>query len=710
MAKRGSGAITGNKRANVLDGMAGADRIEGRGGDDTLEGGAGGDWIDGGAGADVAVFDGLRDDYAVLDGGDGTIRIVGADGTDTVTGVETFRFADMTQTAAEVVLPRLANLRADALTLDDASLAPREGATATFRIASDGTIDADASRYELVVATAPDAGAVVAVLDTGEAGALATGGAATYQASVPAGSLEAGTYWVAVRADADDALAEEDEGDNLTEWVELVVEAPVADLRLDGATLGARTDLDLDGGGRIQMTYDYANAGNVSPSYFTIRTYLSTDETVSADDKAILGITGGTTAGRDGSVTTSYWFQSDFPAGDYYLISEIAWGDGSADATPGDNRIVQQVTFAPPSTDLAVTGVTVAPGSDLLIDADGASVDVTVDVANLGGVAAGTTLTAYLSTDGTISADDIAVTASTGSVGVGGARSVGLSFELDADAAPGDYTILVALSGGDDDATNDTGAAGVTLEAQPVIRGTEGADLLSGTSGDDRIEALGGDDVILASAGADSIDGGAGRDRVDLSGATGPIDVYADWTVEGPSAALVHDWASGTTTVLTEVEALTTTAFADYVDLTNTAVTEVDLGDGDDVVYGGDAGAVIRAGAGADQVLSALGDDVVSLGEGADLFAVERWSVDGGTLGRGADVVTDFDPNADILYIEVEYGQTYDPFADVVQTADGALIAYADDSSVLLAGVDAEALTAANLIVAEAGGGAGFLY
>ncbi|MGY8991209.1 MAG: proprotein convertase P-domain-containing protein, partial [Rhodospirillales bacterium] len=91
----GDDAITGNDVNNTLEGMRGNDVLFGGLGDDTLTGGAGNDSLDGGAGSDTAIFRGNFADYTVTTNGT-TITVVdnnaieGNDGTDTVSGVETF--------------------------------------------------------------------------------------------------------------------------------------------------------------------------------------------------------------------------------------------------------------------------------------------------------------------------------------------------------------------------------------------------------------------------------------------------------------------------------------------------------------------------------------------------------------------------------------------------------------------------------------------
>ncbi|MCV6595392.1 MAG: cadherin domain-containing protein [Silicimonas sp.] len=106
----GADTITGHDNGAVLDGGAGADELTGGAGDDVLTGGAGDDTIAGGDGADTAVFDGDLADFAIsYDSGSQTFTITdqntgdGDEGTDTVTGVETFTFNGTDYTVAELI-------------------------------------------------------------------------------------------------------------------------------------------------------------------------------------------------------------------------------------------------------------------------------------------------------------------------------------------------------------------------------------------------------------------------------------------------------------------------------------------------------------------------------------------------------------------------------------------------------------------------------
>lgn len=90
----GNDTITGNDAANRLEGGAGNDELNGGEGDDTLVGGTGNDTIEGGGGNDTVVLEGPFSSYTINVAG-GQITVTGAaSGSDRISGVERFQFAD----------------------------------------------------------------------------------------------------------------------------------------------------------------------------------------------------------------------------------------------------------------------------------------------------------------------------------------------------------------------------------------------------------------------------------------------------------------------------------------------------------------------------------------------------------------------------------------------------------------------------------------
>jgi VCBS repeat-containing protein len=112
----GNDTLGGDDGNDLLYGDAGNDLMSGGVGNDTLYGGdgndllhlsAGDDHLDGGAGDDTAVFSGVFSHYGIrYDQATETYTVVdvtGVDGTDTITGVDHFQFADMTKNPADSI-------------------------------------------------------------------------------------------------------------------------------------------------------------------------------------------------------------------------------------------------------------------------------------------------------------------------------------------------------------------------------------------------------------------------------------------------------------------------------------------------------------------------------------------------------------------------------------------------------------------------------
>jgi serralysin len=86
-------------RGTVIEnavGGTGADTLTGNGAANRLTGGLGNDTLNGGANVDTAVVRGNRSSYTVTQTSTGVFQVVGADGTDTLTGVEFLQFNDQT--------------------------------------------------------------------------------------------------------------------------------------------------------------------------------------------------------------------------------------------------------------------------------------------------------------------------------------------------------------------------------------------------------------------------------------------------------------------------------------------------------------------------------------------------------------------------------------------------------------------------------------
>ncbi|BBK39177.1 hypothetical protein STAQ_42550 [Allostella sp. ATCC 35155] len=104
----GNDRVLGNDAGNDLDGWRGADSLDGGAGDDTLFGGAGNDTLLGGQGTDRAIYSGARADYSVVWSTQSAsftvsdLRGGSPEGSDLLSGIETFVFAGQTVAAASL--------------------------------------------------------------------------------------------------------------------------------------------------------------------------------------------------------------------------------------------------------------------------------------------------------------------------------------------------------------------------------------------------------------------------------------------------------------------------------------------------------------------------------------------------------------------------------------------------------------------------------
>jgi Ca2+-binding RTX toxin-like protein len=446
--------------------------------------------------------------------------------------------------------------------------------------------------------------------------------------------------------------------------------------------------------------------------------YLSTDATLSADDlvldsQSLISLSGGQYRYQYGDITVP----DNLALGTYYLIAAADALDQVAESDKADNVVLISQIEIVGGANLSISGLAV----DDVEWAKGDPITASWSVDNTGGAAAGGSNTRlYLSTDQIVDAGDIYLgVAGAGAIGEGGSAALSLNFAVPASLAPGTY-YLAAVADDDgavveSDENDNVSFIEITVPDFGVY-GTEGADTLIGGAGYDELRGLGGDDILIWTTGGDIYDGGAGHDVLDLSANAAGITIY---TLEFDDAGYAFAYGQNGGDRIVAVEEIIGTAFDDYIDMYG-GIVDLTLrgGDGDDLlntgygadtIFGGDGDDfiwsfsgddVIDAGPGNDIVAGDLGDDEIWLGDGAD----EAWffSHNAGANSDGADIIWDFDPLKDKIYI------TYDPldpppdlWAWLTDTSEGVRIDYAGDSYILLAGVTAAELNAGNLLTEE---------
>ncbi len=192
----------------------------------------------------------------------------------------------------------------------------------------------------------------------------------------------------------------------------------------------------------------------------------------------------------------------------------------------------------------------------------------------------------------------------------------------------------------------------------PVMRPTEGADLLTGTDGNDSIDALGGNDTLRGGDGHDLLQGGGGEDRLDggshndrLFGGAGHDILQGGAgfdTLDGGWHNDLLDGGSGNDTLRGGAHEDRANGGAGHDALWGEAGHDTLNGDdGDDTLdggwhndwlYGGEGADLIRGDGGVDRLFGHGGDDTLEGGDGDDIVYA----------GLGGDVLRG-GPNEDRL-------------------------------------------------------------
>ncbi len=140
--------------------------------------------------------------------------------------------------------------------------------------------------------------------------------------------------------------------------------------------------------------------------------------------------------------------------------------------------------------------------------------------------------------------------------------------------------------------------------------GTSAVQLALGNQGDDTFNIFGGDDTVFGGQGNDCIlDAGSGRPLYSGDQGNDTVDASAN-TGSGMTVVGGHDGADGADSILTG-------SGADWV-FGNGGTDVLSVGNGDNVVIGGQGNDSILAGTGADLVFGNQGNDTVNTGDGVD--------------------------------------------------------------------------------------------
>ncbi|MFA9229647.1 MAG: M10 family metallopeptidase C-terminal domain-containing protein [Microgenomates group bacterium] len=506
----GDDTILGGVEDNGLWGGAGHDHLDGRGGadhltadagNDVLTGGAGNDSLDGGTGHDTAVYTGMLADYAVTLTSAGLVvqdlRAGGADGTDTVAGVEDFVFADGTVTAAVLggVLPVLT-------TLADGDAA----ANAVAELAAAGTLTG-------ITLTALDAeGAAIAATY-----AIVTDATGATEALSGAFTVNAATGVIAVR---DGTLLDFETAPNPVIWVratsaagDVVITSVSVQLTnvfepvVVALTLTKLADVYAAPSDDHYTIVALAGADNVTTAggNDTLRGGTGNDalSSGSGDDTFLVGVSEGSDAINGGAGTdriialannTSIGISSltgieVISAGGYSGVKLV--GNAQANVIDLTATTLTGITRIEGGSGVdSITGSTLADtidggaGNDVLAGGDGDDL-FTVGAGTTGGY------DAYTGGAGT---DSIVALADNTSIGISTIS------QIEAISAAGHLGVKLVGSA----AANVIDLTAVTLTGISLLQAGAGNDTVTGSAGADRIQGGAGADVLTGGGGADS--------------------------------------------------------------------------------------------------------------------------------------------------------------------------------------------------------------
>lgn len=224
------------------------------------------------------------------------------------------------------------------------------------------------------------------------------------------------------------------------------------------------------------------------------------------------------------------------------------------------------------------------------------------------------------------------------------------------------------------------------------LAGTDFNDVMAGDAGDNIIFGGAGNDRLNGGAGADILLGGAGHDRYFMHD---PNDFVVEAADEGDDriSTWVDYWNDDNVEVLSgrhadhglllighgDAERIYGSVHGDRIDGWRGSDWLAGLA-GDDRINGGAGADRLYGNSGDDYLRGGGGDDRLTGGFGDDRF-VHR-------PGDGADVVTDFDWNGDILDLSAHGIESFRDFQIMTRdTAEGALVDMGDDGSILLLGI-----------------------
>ena len=624
--------VEGTARADFFYGSEGADAFLGNAGDDHFFGGDGDDRIDGGDGDDTFYLKGGRDDYDITF--DGELFIIVArdgSGTDAVSGVERFLFANAAFTAAQLLpIGGGSPLAADDDNGGDAIIEAAAGVSSDDR--AQGNVlsnDSDAGGEPIAVVG-------VHAGTTGEFEPVS--GSQTIAGRYGTLTIAADGAWSYAlddgRPDTDALRSGMTAQEVFTYRISAGGEQSEARLTLsilgsnDAPRAGNDAGLALQTAEDVPLTIDAA-------------ALLANYADAEGDTLMIASVSDGVggTVVLNGNGTIGFTPSADFNGQAYFSYSVTDGAGAQSDpatatiaVTPVNDAPVFPLSGAGAATAFSVKENTTAVSKLGALDVDSSTLTYSLGGLDKGAfVLVGNALRFATAPDFEAPRDrghdnvyNVTVTVSDGALTDSRALSIRV---LD---APGNKVSGTAKADGIDIAHGSNGKSATNegdfidgKAGNDTISGGAGNDTLVGGSGDDRLKGDAGDDVLRGGTGKDRLDGGSGRDTADYSDASKPIVVELDGARDARVrvGGAAEDWVRN--------------------------IENVGGGKGADKLTGDAAGNVLAGNGGNDLLAGGLGADTLRGGAGRDRFVF-----DSKLKASNVDTIVDFAHNLDRIVLD----------------------------------------------------------
>ncbi|GAA4377124.1 hypothetical protein GCM10023186_11680 [Hymenobacter koreensis] len=273
------------------------------------------------------------------------------------------------------------------------------------------------------------------------------GGGSSYRSTnitVPAGTAP-GNYYVLFVADHLNQVSEVDENNNVRSRF-LTIITPNVDLAMYQPSVNPQTTAS---GNTVGTFVTIFNQGNTQALSSNVGYYLSTNATLDASDVLLSQSTNGgpLNANSSSSRSVNVLIPANTAVGSYFVLFVADPLNQVTETNENNNVVSAQLTVVAPGVDLTVQ----QPFLSRVSAAAGATLQTNATVVNQGTTTANnSTLGYYLSTDVTLSANDVAIgTTPVFPVTAGNGQVVYGSVTIPAATTPGSYFVLFAA-----DATN----------------------------------------------------------------------------------------------------------------------------------------------------------------------------------------------------------------------------------------------------------------